>query len=345
MRHIANIFLFLIFYGLTTHAVFWMTPAPAKMDAALEAFKEKKDFMSILFVGSSHMTHQIIPEVVDRTLRERGLEHKSYVLGLGGATPHQMNFLLAEAMRQRPANLQIVVMDALPWSYELDTATWRGTWWHSPAQTWDVVQTILHTERPSLDKWALIRGHIGLAFRKNFCIGTGLKISDLFSGRLSRWLDDAYGIPYGDPNKRQARLIRRTLERNGYRRFPQKHGYLAGYLEGDILEPELEFGTYNPPGLQRQVDRIHRRGLKLAYLLSPTTIDHEAIRDLEVEGIIPHLLDFNRPEVYPELFVKKHRFDQTHINHGGAELYSALVAEELADLLAQDPPPELGAEL
>lgn len=345
MRYTANIFLFLVIFGFTTRAVFRVMPPPSKMGTALEAFLEKKDSMSILFVGSSHTTHQVIPKIVDETLRERGLEHRSYVLGLGGATPHQMNFLLAEALRSEPANLALVVMEAAPWDYELDTTSWRGIWWHSPAQTWDVAQTVLATERSKADKWMLIEGHLRLAFKKNFCIGVGVKIFEPLSLWLSRWISDVYGFPYYGPPKKNDDLKSTFLEGHGYSRLLQKHGSMIGFREGDVIAPKLEFALYNPPGLQRQVDRFHRRGLKLVYLLSPTTIDHTAIQDLHDEGILPHLFDFNQPELYPALFVREHRFDRTHINHDGAEVYSVLVAERLADLFAQQPSLELAADM
>ncbi len=48
-----------------------------------------------------------------------------------------------------------------------------------------------------------------------------------------------------------------------------------------------------------------------------------------------HLLSFDDPESYPELFHLDQRWDCDHPNRGGAEILSALIVEQLAPIVAR----------
>lgn len=55
------------------------------------------------------------------------------------------------------------------------------------------------------------------------------------------------------------------------------------------------------------------------------------------DGLRPVTFIFDHPTRYPDLYLADHRYDPHHLNASGAELFTVLLADQLAPHLAAVP--------
>ena len=90
-----------------------------------------------------------------------------------------------------------------------------------------------------------------------------------------------------------------------------------------------------------QVAAIRRAGAVPIHLITPTARPTPALYRLAETGRVPHLLAFNDPLAYPDLFIEERRFDAEHLTTEGARRFSRLLAARLTQLALA---PAAGAE-
>ena len=80
---------------------------------------------------------------------------------------------------------------------------------------------------------------------------------------------------------------------------------------------------------------IEATGAEPIFILSPVTHSRGEARKAHRRRILPVLLAFDDPGLYPQLYEVDHRFDMTHLNRKGALIYSELLAEQFVKHLHQ----------
>jgi hypothetical protein len=100
---------------------------------------------------------------------------------------------------------------------------------------------------------------------------------------------------------------------------------------GNERAPDL--AHYNLEALEGQKARVRAAGAKFVVLLNPGDQGAPEERALAERGDVEHLLDYNRPDLYPGYWAPKARIDDFHLSRTSAEELSKAVAAELARIL------------
>ena len=83
-----------------------------------------------------------------------------------------------------------------------------------------------------------------------------------------------------------------------------------------------------------EIERLVRAGgATPVFILGPTLDMQEEVVRAHRAGVIEHLLAYNRPDAYPELYAVENRFEQSHLNATGARIYTRHLAEDLVALM------------
>ena len=84
-------------------------------------------------------------------------------------------------------------------------------------------------------------------------------------------------------------------------------------------------------------------GVTIVHIQIPGSLESSEHPVLHREGVISELWNFNLPEEYPELFRVGHRWDKEHLNADGVDLFTDLLVERIAALVAEEPDDAAGA--
>ena len=78
---------------------------------------------------------------------------------------------------------------------------------------------------------------------------------------------------------------------------------------------------------------IEATGAEPIFILAPVLHSRGEARKAHRRGILPALLAFDDPSLYPQLYEVGNRFDMTHLNRRGALIYSELLAQRFVEHL------------
>ena len=95
---------------------------------------------------------------------------------------------------------------------------------------------------------------------------------------------------------------------------------------------DVSLDGFNRRAVEDQVALIRRAGAEPVHLITPTARPTPELHRLAATGAVPHVLAFNDPERYPELFAVDRRFDAEHLTTAGAERFTRLLAARCAAL-------------
>lgn len=84
--------------------------------------------------------------------------------------------------------------------------------------------------------------------------------------------------------------------------------------------------------VQNLLERSQEKGVHLIFLLSPRVYAPDLLAMMEK---LPqaHKINLSDPRKYPEFYVAKFSFDDMHLNHAGATLYTESLAAELKNII------------
>ncbi|OYV93965.1 MAG: hypothetical protein B7Z73_03055, partial [Planctomycetia bacterium 21-64-5] len=86
-------------------------PRSEKLEAKWAEFERFADECDIIFLGTSRVERHIDPHVIDATLAERGIQVRSYNLGLPKMSVLEGAELIRRIARRRPRRLKLLVME------------------------------------------------------------------------------------------------------------------------------------------------------------------------------------------------------------------------------------------
>lgn len=299
----------------------------------LRYFVEHKDEFDTLFVGSSHIYREVIPETFDRAAAAHGVRTRSFNLAIGGMQPPESFYFLDQVLRAKPANLKWVFVELQElqpkWPKE-KRETRRFLYWHNWHLTRLAVAKAINPERRR-SWWEIlwlgvrsktVRTHVGMLI-KNFAN----------VGAAKDFLD------WGAIEKRDATSNKKFDERRGYEPHPNRLSpeQAAKYLE--------QLQRWMARAHQRPVDAItdeayrdcartiHEIGARPIFLLPPNPEQVE-LRFRDADSEPGPVLVFNQAARYPELYEPRVRTDVQHLTPEGAEMFTRLLAERFATELA-----------
>ena len=300
------------------------------VSAELRFYEKHKDEFDTLFVGSSHIHHQISPALFDRIMREGGHPTHTFNLGINGMFPPESGFVLERLLRSKPRHLKWVILEL----DELETrrfpqaeASRRALYWHDWRRTALVLQQIFETA-PGSKTWdARDRFFFHTAlFAKNFA-NIGRKID------LSWW--SSHLVKESAPPRELGPDNDGFVPQNRTLTAEETFAYETGLKEA-VARTESRFVSAATEKAYRQwAEEVKRSGATPIFLVTPKTTQIKLGFRPE-SGIDAAILRFNDAGAYPQLYRQEARFDTDHLNGTGAEEFTKLVAHHLSQLMEKN---------
>jgi hypothetical protein len=312
----------------------------------LAFFREHQDDFDTLFIGSSHVHHQIAPAIFDGTMRAAG--HPTHALNLGqnGMVPPENFYVLEQILKTKPRNLKWVFVEL----GELETKPFLGNeqtsrvlYWHDWKRTALVLRAILGAApedgavavwrgigeivafRPTMSERRNLLFFHSVLFAKNFA-NVGQR-SDLARWVRGLWKDEMRSKdigPNGDGYTPINNEMTATEATNDQANLPS-----AG-------ENEVRFvSAFAASAYLQLADDVRRSGAVPIFLVTPNVVQTRLGFRPE-SGVSATVMSFNNAKDYPELYRKEMRVDPDHLNAAGSEYFTRLLAEDFSQRLQQN---------
>jgi hypothetical protein len=315
-------------YVLTTRGLARLMPrhVPA-VDVKREYFAAHKDEYTTVFLGTSMIHRHIVPEVLDAEFLAHGVDERSFNFGVARMTFSEASVLLDWIFESRPAKLRRVVIDAhlFTTSGAQNQFSARHIWWHTPEQTYLVAADLLVGKKPWSERWDVLQVEL-----------KALLINLTATGRAAEEFRVAWEPDYIEPNVDDVPI---TAE--GFRAIEELKDDLHIKRRKDFVAKAKKYaaelvrrgkkrrklGTFEAAMLGRLIAKVEVAGLEVVILEAPA---YEAPFTFPGSDRPIHVISFNDPERYPELFGPELRHDHGHLNAKGARVLSRALAEQLA---------------
>ena len=326
-------------------------PAAAGLRSKVEFALEHADDYDVLFVGSSATMYGLRPEVFSEELERLGYpEVRAFNLGVGGMGSFEAAQVLRQVLDEEPARLAWVIyeeplFDPLLWYPDVHNP--RYVHWHDGRSTLDAIDALPlvgsppgHKQEQYAEDWlgrfdwrrAVAKEHLDLWFWRASALGRGPEILDELLGRgpaaepspeelamHDGWVNIGLDV---QPGVRQAH--ERFMERSG--EWTQR---LAGITAAEANAGPLD-GRYDLPSLNSLLGDIRAAGAEPLLYVAPRGVASPQMASLAARGTAGEVLRFHLPERYPELNPLELRWDFSHLNAEGADVWSRLFAREFA---------------
>lgn len=312
-------------------------PSEWSVTVKLEHLAEHGGKYDTLFIGSSETFRHVIPEIIDARMAERGFPTKSFNLGGPAMTGFEADHVLREALPLLRPNLRNVLIEPGIWRHKMqgkNRRSVRSKNWHTVRQTFGTLEMAYALDEPLLRRIHFALGHLQILAWRLSNYGDGERLFDGFLGTpptqstSAEYVAEGRGYqPLEEDSNEVVMARRRTLLEDS-----KQYEKAIGLLER-ANRTSTPTRLINERALADQVALIRATGIEPVFFVPPGSFGTPYAFDLHEEGLIPHLLSFNHPDRYPELYRLDRRYDANHLNREGAEQFSRLLADRWADLI------------
>lgn len=354
MRALLSVLAFGVGFTAVNQAMVALAPLPeaAGLRAKVEFAREHLDEFDVLFVGSSATMYGLRPRVFEAELARLGHPGvRAYNLGVGGMGSFEAVHVLRSVLDEGPDRLAWVVYEEPRFDPRLwypDVHNPRYVHWHDTRSTLDAIETAIATVEPAPEhkratyaadwlgrfdwRFALAREHVELWLMRATALGRGPDIiQESVEGppplepdaealaQESGWVDIG-----SDPSPGALKAHQRFLERRG--EWDQR-------LESISLAeatPRSLADSFDLSSLEELLANIRVVGAEPLLYVAPRGLASPNMAALDLDGVAGEVLRFHLPDRYPELNSIELRWDFSHLNAEGAELWSRLFAREFA---------------
>ncbi len=303
----------------------------------LSHLAEHGDDYDVLFLGSSLSFRHVIPDVVDARLAERGVDLRSFNLGGKATTGYELDHVLREALELTGPRLRYVVVEPSVWRFKMlgpNRKTTRSRNWHTMRQTARAIDSVLESDESLSKRVELVAGHLQVAAWRVANFGEGRRLVAHLVGLPPEQSITPEHIELHRGFQALEELAPELTRERRRELLDDKQGYQKKVRAIERQNArEQAVSSVNYDGLEEQVALIRAAGAEPIYMLPPGDLATPYAFRLHREGYLPHLISFNHPEQYPQLYQLNRRFDPNHLNQRGAEEFSILLADALADLI------------
>lgn len=366
---LATLLLALLGFVLGSTLLRALQPDELRMGAARRSkflyWRERADEFDLAFFGSSYVHCGIVPDVVDARLAEAGHPLRSFNFGLAAGFSFETDALLRAVVAQAGTRLRYLVIELPDWVPEAtNLGTLRAAAWHDARQTWNVLAA-MRGNLPLAEQLRLGSAHVGLFATQASSAGFGPDVVrawlergaeradvlgelDATRGFRARDLDPEVmrktlqlAARIEDPGGGQAGGRGQLRQDARARRGPGRQRSAVEEYLATVAELRAGAGPERGPRryplelLRSQVAFLRAHGLEVVYLVAPVLYRTPWVADVLRAGVVPHLVVFNDPVRYPELFELELRLDENHLNQAGAQVFSRRLADTLVALLDQ----------
>jgi len=291
-----------------------------------------------LFFGSSHTNRGIDPRTFDDRTRELGLATRSYNVGVYGTRWHECAWLTRRTLRELEHPVRFVFIEIAniePRLHPDNRGTTREVSWHEPYFTLDAIRAELEQEdvpfHHTLEAIGFHALHLG---RNRFSVGEGPRLLGLYEPIKVRkrfgYITRAEGYDG----------VRRGKGRPGIRRRQREFLASADSYRDEVEELRAsERSKASPRWLVRatleQARFVKSRGAVPIFYV-PALKRHGPDLEFLAEAGVP-VLRFDDPNRYAELYEVEERFDEFHLNHTGAQIWTRLLAARFVEVMRDRP--------
>jgi hypothetical protein len=323
---------FTICAALLSQGLRAVTPMPEMtvLSDKVAFWRENAANYNTVFIGTSRTFYHIDPETVTAAAAIEGCpDVRAFNLGIFGLNGAELDWVIDQVLTAPGADLRLVVLEdplAQPAAMS-ETTNSRARWFHGPAY-WDgAVKNI--TSYPESPLKRIFRTGIfayGAAFDLS---GAGLASALVFPPATTWTVPTTYleqggfeplgSVPTQNIVARRAEFLAdpdaftAAMDRYGApsnEAVEARAEYLAGHLRA-VEARGVETLLYIPPQVA-ELDRTPRIGAAVAALAPDLTV-----------------LNYNQPDLYPDLFDRDEWHDISHLLPVGAERLSAHVGADL----------------
>ena len=289
----------------------------------------------LLFVGSSRITYAIKPEVVDRMMGEAGIRSNSYNASLTGTRPHDFSTILEWISRNNPGSIRTAVIELYSWEAGNRDGNWMSDFeveLHSMPGLPSRARSILLSRLPWHDKAYYLYFDTIHCLRNVLRIGQGQRI-------LKDTLDRSQGVPLTGvyPIANRGFVAQETVDyepgRRAHEDFLSRLEEYQRHLEWKKSSPSTPEtrAPFDATSLKQQADALRLHGIEPIYVVMPSYhVDIAGLDHIEGSASDITIIRMDKVADYPDLYRTEHWFDTLHMTSQGAEYFSKLLAERLA---------------
>ncbi|MBI2424587.1 MAG: hypothetical protein HYV27_17275 [Candidatus Hydrogenedentes bacterium] len=311
-----------------------------ELQAKIDWIDRHSTEVDTIFIGSSHVHHQISPAVFDEITLKCGNPTYSFNLGCFGMVPHEMERVLYTALTEgkRFKNAFVAIGVGAPGTNYPNTQ--RAIWWHDLFETSIVLADVLSYDVPFQTKYGMLQDH--------------LRHAVLNIGKMGRWRS-LFQQPPDTPD-----LILEELSlTRGYSPIARTAGNEEEYdkLRHALTERMADFEqTRNKLIAQAKVDdgareltpqeqvslRLIRRIVKRLEsrcdrIILFTPVGYGATfpnLDQYLEGSKAEYWALNDPIRFEQIYNTDKWANLTHLNKEGAEEFTEIIANQFCSFLS-----------
>jgi hypothetical protein len=292
------------------------------------------DDFDVVFIGSSRVEQQIIPEEFDRTAAALGHPVRSFNAGMAAMVPPEDSYVLEQILQRPHRRLHWVFLEIMPLGGQFDAAlagTGRMDYWH------DLRRMQLLTGRALEDvsrEWERAKS-AGARFEElsRIAQGWGSHARSFFTRGTNLGRGVVLLSSHFHRGKKTTHYDEGGPRHDGW--VPTKPMFMSGKLLADY-EHQFSELSGNPSrhtgdpvsegALRSDIALLRRQGIETVLFLPPTLANSQFFPTGSL-GDVP-IFDFSDIDRYPELYATKNHKDGVHLNLAGAEIFS----RELASL-------------
>lgn len=295
-----------------------------------------------LFIGSSRIYYQVLPQLFDAATARAGRPTRSFNAGIAGMHPPEDGYVLEHILRHPPPGLRWVFIELYRIHTSMDAreaGTARAAYWHDWKRLLLVCRHAL-AQKPKKGSSARFRAGAaceemlphGVLFAKRAAnLGRGAELL----GRLRPQAAEARESEVNVMGERRDGWIRafrseemNAAERADYtRRLEERRSAPARASLADRASQDALAGM---------VAEIERLGALPVLVVLPTT-SSQHFQPAPAIASTHIVLNFSDVEKFAELFAPEHRFDTDHVNTEGSKLFTEALARRFIEERNQRP--------
>lgn len=332
---------FALVAALVRAALPW--PPEYGLAAKWEHFRAHKDEYDAVVLGTSRVFRGVDTPRIEQELAARGVPLSIFNFGVAGMRAFEEDRVLREVLALEPARLRWVLLEGGPWSpefrFEELTYSSRSVFWHDAHETLTALVASWRAEAPWTRRLRLAATHLDLFLWRLASYGQGrllladrLRCGERAERRAATMatIERQHGFQSADEH------TGRTFAPGREELLAESEPYRAqvAAIEAESERPVAE-GHLVLRGVREQRRLADAHGVRLVYVVQPGYEGAPERTTLWRRGEIETLLDFDRPERWPELFALENRYDEKHLNRRGAEVFAPILASALAELIEE----------
>ncbi len=284
-------------------------------------FQDAGNRYSFVFVGSSRVAHHFIPEQFDASLKEAGVDVKSFNFGQDGMFPPESFYVLRKLFEKTPMRPRWVAIDLMEFTPVLAKNEYseRAIAWHDLHYTSRTLQTIWSEPGSFSVRLGESVYHAGLLAQRTIGVGRGQEPLQLRLKLVQ---------PRKPPvilNAGYEPLDARPLMGAEKNKF---HAGLAGLQKSS---KQVELSAPYRAELEQIIALVRAHGAVPVFIVAPVANSEQRFKDWPPADVAQFSYDY--PETYPTLYLPDQRYDAEHLDSAGAKEFTRIFATEFADWL------------